>query len=181
MSFYSHLYSCFGLPHLSYFYFKHHYRGATFYGLLDFSLEQYLKLFKQQFSGLDFSFGYLFQAIPDVFGFKSFDGYSLYQSPLSRFFSTSTTLGPSIANGPYLTYCSIPFQELNLMVALVNLKTLHHFNGVDSIIIWSHVESLDTSIYQLNERLRAPVPSFTTVQWLISVQRLQFFWDIRRM
>ncbi len=138
MSFYSHLYYPFRLPYLSYFYFKHHYRGATFYGLLDFSLEQYIKFFKQQFSGLDFSFGYLFQAIPDIFGFKFFEGYSSYQSSLSHSFSTSTTSGPSMANGPYLTYCSIPFQELNLMVALVNLKTLHHLNGIDSIIIWSH-------------------------------------------
>ncbi len=105
---------------------------------------QYLKLFKQQLNGLDFSFGYSFQAIPDVFGFKFFDGYSSYQSLSSRSFSTSTTLGPSIANGPYLTYCSIPFQELNLMVLLVNLKTLHHFNGIDSIIIWWHVKLLDT-------------------------------------
>ncbi len=135
MSFYSHLYSRFGLPYLSYFYFKHYYRGATFYGSLDFSLEQYMKLFKQQFSVLDFSLGYLFQAIPDVFGFKFFDGYSSYQSSLSHSFSMSTTLGPSIANGPYLTYFSIPFQELNLMVVLVNLKTLHHLNGANSIII----------------------------------------------
>jgi hypothetical protein len=151
MFFYSHLYSCFGLPYFSYLYFKHHYRGATCHGLLDFSLGHYIKLFRQHFNRLDFSFGYSFQAILDIFGFKFFDGYSSYQSLLSRSFNTPTTLGPSIANGPYLTYCSIPFQELSLMVALVNLKTLHHFNGVGSIIIWFHVEFLDTSIYQLNE------------------------------
>ena len=143
-------------------------------------MERSLRLYEHQFSGLVFSFGYLFQAILGAFGFNFFDGYSLYQSLSSLSFNMSTILVTSIANGPSSIYCAILFQELNSMAALVNLRTLHHFNVVDSITTWWRVALLKTSICRLNERVEAPVPTFTTVHWLILILQLQFSQDIKR-
>jgi hypothetical protein len=122
MFFYSHLYSRFGLPFHSYFYFKHLSRNAMQYGSFDFSLE----LYAHQFIGSVFSFGYLFQAILGVFGFNFFSGYSLYQSHSSRSFDTCIILVPSVTSNLYLIYYAILFQELSSMVALENLRILDH-------------------------------------------------------
>ena len=181
MFFYSHLYSRFGLPFLSYFYFKHLSRSAMQYGSFDFYFGQSFRLYIHQFSGLVFSFGYLFQATLDIFGFIFFGGYSLYQSRLSRSFSTCTILVPSIVSDLYLIYYAILFQELSLTVALENLRILIHSEGIDSITIWWHIVLLETNVSQHDILLGVSLPISTIVHRHLLIQQLQFFLDIKHI
>ena len=65
------------------------------------------------------------------------------------------------------------------MDALANPKTLPHLNGINSIKIWQHKKLHETNISLQNERLGVLLSLFMTVQWLISIMRLQFSWDIK--
>lgn len=148
--------------------------------MLDFSFKRSCKQYKNQFSGLAFSFGCSFQVTLDAFGYKFFGGYSSYQSHSSRFSDRSITSVPSIASDRYLTYCAIRFRVSSLMVALVNPKILLPLKDVNSITIWWHVALLGTNIFLPNEPVGVSNRMYWTVLWRTLIQQLQFSRDIER-
>jgi hypothetical protein len=67
MNFYFHLFSQFGQPYPSYYYFKSFSLGATSFGSFTTCFKVYSGIY-QVFNGLALCYGYLSQAIQDVPG-----------------------------------------------------------------------------------------------------------------
>jgi hypothetical protein len=68
MHFYFHLFSQFGLPYPSYYYFKSFSFGATSFGSFTTCFKVHTAAFIKLFNGLAFCYGYLSQAIQDASG-----------------------------------------------------------------------------------------------------------------
>ena len=152
------LYSQFGLPLLSYYYFE-----SVQYARSSQLHASRLISFKTSIGGYCFCYGLQSLVTLVDSGGLYFRLYSSFRLLYTFSSEESMTLVRSIASGPSLTSSGILFQVLNLKGALANQMTTILFDDGDSIIILLLGESHEPKLWFRDEPRGAMLQSSTIV------------------